>query len=160
MKRGLHKNTNKYDVDGKMVTYFEQTKIELNRFIEKGFASYFLIMQDLIKHSHDCNWQTGPARGCSIPGSLVNAPEGKRNIEDINIDDFVYDIFGDLRRVTCKMKYDINELIFKINDRINITSDHKLYIVRNSKVILVKASEIKNTDRLIISQGLLDEKTK
>lgn len=70
MKRGLHKNTNKYEVDGVSVTYFEQVKIELDRFIEKGFASYFLIMQDLVKHSHDLGWQTGPARG-SAGGSLV-----------------------------------------------------------------------------------------
>lgn len=69
-KRKLHFNKNKYEVDGKMVTYSEQVKIELNRFIEKGFASYFLIMQDLVKHSHDLGWQTGPARG-SAGGSLV-----------------------------------------------------------------------------------------
>lgn len=68
--KGLHKDKSKYEVDGNMVTYFEQVKIELDRFIEKGFSSYFLIMQDLIKHSHDLNWQTGPARG-SAAGSLV-----------------------------------------------------------------------------------------
>lgn len=68
--KGLHKNNKKYEVDGQMVTYFEQMKIELDRFIEKGFSSYFLIMQDLIKHSHDLGWQTGPARGSS-GGSLV-----------------------------------------------------------------------------------------
>jgi len=66
----LHTNQNKYEVDGKMVTYLEQTTIELNRFIEKGFASYFLIMQDLVQHSHKLNCQTGPARG-SAGGSLV-----------------------------------------------------------------------------------------
>ena len=70
MKRGLHTNEQKYEVDGQMVTYLEQVKIELDRFIEKGFASYFLIMQDLINHSHDLGWQTGPARG-SAGGSLV-----------------------------------------------------------------------------------------
>ena len=69
-KSGLHLDKNKYEVDGEMVTYFEQTKVELQRFIEKGFASYFLIMQDLVKHSHDLGWQTGPARG-SAGGSFV-----------------------------------------------------------------------------------------
>lgn len=70
ISKGLHKNKTKYEVDGNMVTYFEQVKIELDRFIEKGFSSYFLIMQDLIKHSHDLGWQIGPARGSSA-GSLV-----------------------------------------------------------------------------------------
>ena len=69
-KRGLITDKAKYEVDGVMVTYSEQVKIELTRFIEKGFASYFIIMRDLVKHSHDAGWQTGPARG-SAGGSLV-----------------------------------------------------------------------------------------
>ncbi len=68
--RGLFKNPTKYEVDGKMVTYSEQAKIELDRFIEKGFESYFLIMRDIIKFSHDSGWMTGPSRG-SAGGSLV-----------------------------------------------------------------------------------------
>ncbi|CAK0748280.1 hypothetical protein CCP1ISM_20019 [Azospirillaceae bacterium] len=70
IKRGLHADTKKYEVDGKLVTYSEQAKIELDRFIEKGFESYFLIMRDIIKFSHDNNWMTGPSRG-SAGGSLV-----------------------------------------------------------------------------------------
>lgn len=66
----LHTNTTKYEVDGKMVTYAEQSKIELDRFIEKGFESYFLIMRDIIKFSHNNEYQTGPSRG-SAGGSLV-----------------------------------------------------------------------------------------
>lgn len=70
MDKGLHKIKTKYDVDGKMVTYVEQAQLELSRFIDKGFSSYFLIMQDLIQHSYSKGWQTGPARG-SAGGSLV-----------------------------------------------------------------------------------------
>lgn len=70
IEKGLHKDKTKYEVDGNMVTYFEQTKIELQRFIEKGFSSYFLIMQDLISKNHEMGWQTGPGRG-SASGSLV-----------------------------------------------------------------------------------------
>lgn len=81
-KKGLHKDKTKYEVDGKMVTYKEQVKIELDRFIEKGFASYFIIMRDLIKHSHDLGWQTGPARG-SAGGSLVCYLLGITNMDPI-----------------------------------------------------------------------------
>lgn len=70
MDRGLYKIKTKYEVDSKQVTYVEQAQIELSRFIDKGFSSYFLIMQDLIQRSHSLNWQTGPARG-SAGGSLV-----------------------------------------------------------------------------------------
>jgi len=69
MRRGLHKCADKYVVDNREVTYFEQAKIELNRFIEKGFASYFLITRDLIQFSLSNGWPIGP-RG-SVGGSLV-----------------------------------------------------------------------------------------
>ena len=70
VEKGHKKDKNKYLVDGREVTYAEQTKIELERFIKKGFASYFLITRDLIKCSHDNDWPLGPARG-SAGGSLV-----------------------------------------------------------------------------------------
>lgn len=69
-EKGLHRDKRKYIVDAKEVTYYEQMQIELQRFIEKGFASYFLITRDLVKHSLDQGWPLGPARG-SAGGSLV-----------------------------------------------------------------------------------------
>ena len=56
-------------VDNHMVTYFEQAKIELDRFTEKQFSSYFLITKDLIDYSLEKGWPVGP-RG-SVGGSLV-----------------------------------------------------------------------------------------
>jgi hypothetical protein len=70
MKRGLHKCTKKYVVDNLEVTYFDQVKIELNRFIEKGFASYFLITQDLVRYSVEVLKAPVGPRG-SVGGSLV-----------------------------------------------------------------------------------------
>jgi DNA polymerase-3 subunit alpha len=68
-ERGFDKCTKKYVVDNKSVTYLEQTKIELERILEKGFASYFMITQDLIKWGQSQGWCFGP-RG-SVGGSLV-----------------------------------------------------------------------------------------
>jgi DNA polymerase III alpha subunit len=51
------------------VTYFDQAKIELNRFIEKGFASYFLITKNIIEHGKEQGWPF-TARG-SAGGSLI-----------------------------------------------------------------------------------------
>jgi DNA polymerase III alpha subunit len=59
----------RWPIDGKMVTYIEQTEIELERFINKGFASYFLITHDLITWGKQQGWPFGP-RGSS-GGSLV-----------------------------------------------------------------------------------------
>jgi DNA polymerase III subunit alpha len=67
---GLHRDEKKYLVDGREVTYKEQMMIEIQRFIEKGFASYFLITRDLIQSSLTKGWPIGPARG-SAGGSLV-----------------------------------------------------------------------------------------
>ena len=45
------------------------SEIELNRFIEKGFASYFLITRDLVQYGRSNGWPFSP-RG-SAGGSLV-----------------------------------------------------------------------------------------
>jgi len=66
---GLDKIDNKFFVDGKEVTYVEQAKIELNRFIEKGFSSYFLITREVINFGKQQGWPFSP-RG-SAGGSLV-----------------------------------------------------------------------------------------
>ena len=70
IKRGLHTNPKKYIIDNKSVTYKDQAKIELDRFIEKGFSSYFLITQDLIQYSINILHAPVGPRG-SVGGSLV-----------------------------------------------------------------------------------------
>ena len=67
--KGLDKNSKKFLIDGQEVTYIEQAKIELNRFIDKGFSSYFLITRDLVNYGKERGWPFSP-RG-SAGGSLV-----------------------------------------------------------------------------------------
>ena len=69
IQRGLHKDVSKYLVDGQMVTYKEQVRIELARIMEKRFSSYFLITRNLVQHART-HGDVGPARG-SAGGSLV-----------------------------------------------------------------------------------------
>lgn len=66
---GLDKSDRTFLIDGKEVTYVKQAKIELNRFIDKGFASYFLITKDLVGYGKKQGWPFSP-RG-SAGGSLV-----------------------------------------------------------------------------------------
>lgn len=68
-QKGLDKDTRRFLIDGKEVTYVEQAKIELNRFIDKGFSSYFLITRDLVQYGRSRGWPFSP-RG-SAGGSLV-----------------------------------------------------------------------------------------
>jgi DNA polymerase-3 subunit alpha len=65
----LFDNNTKYTIDNKLVTYKEQADIELDRFIEKDFASYFLITRNFINYSLSKGAPVGP-RG-SVGGSLV-----------------------------------------------------------------------------------------
>lgn len=66
---GLDKITKKFLIDGKMVTYAEQADLECDRFIDKGFASYFIITQDLVNYGKSRGYLFNP-RG-SAGGSLV-----------------------------------------------------------------------------------------
>ena len=66
---GLDKIDRKFIIDGREVTYVDQAKIELKRFIDKGFASYFLITRDLVQYGKSNGWPFSP-RG-SAGGSLV-----------------------------------------------------------------------------------------
>jgi DNA polymerase-3 subunit alpha len=68
-KRGLDTCTKKFVIDGRQVTYLQQAKIELQRFIDKGFSSYFLITRNLIQYGKKRGWPFSP-RG-SAGGSLV-----------------------------------------------------------------------------------------
>ena len=65
----LDKVKRKFVIDGREVTYVDQAKIELNRFIDKGFSSYFLITRELVNYGRQRGWPFSP-RG-SAGGSLV-----------------------------------------------------------------------------------------
>lgn len=66
---GLDRIKDRFFIDGKEVTYLEQAKLELNRFIDKGFSSYFLITREIINYGRNQGWPFSP-RG-SAGGSLV-----------------------------------------------------------------------------------------
>jgi hypothetical protein len=67
---GLDKIDKRYLIDDREVTHIEQAKLELERIIEKGYSSYFLITHDLINFGLERGWPFSP-RG-SAGGSLVN----------------------------------------------------------------------------------------
>ena len=150
-ERGLDKIDKRWPVDGRMVTYSDQVEIELERFISKGFASYFLITQDMINWGKEQGWPFGP-RGCTTPYSLVDAVDGQRKIEDVQIGDKILDGFGDEQTVENKFIYDVSEelLVFDLDGTTEtVTVDHKFYIIRDDVVMLLLASEIKDTDEFI-----------
>ena len=151
-EEGFDKIDTKYEIDGKQVTYVEQAKIELDRYIDKGFASYFLITKDIIDYGRHRGWPFNP-RGCSTPESEVAMANGQfKKIVDVEVGDEVYDGFGTKQFVENKFIYDISEELINIkldNTILEVTCDHKFYIIRDTNVMLLKASELKDTDEII-----------
>lgn len=68
-RKGLDKIKTKFNIDGREVTYVEQAKIEIQRFVEKNFSSYFLVTRDLVRYGTMKGVPYSP-RG-SAGGSLV-----------------------------------------------------------------------------------------
>lgn len=95
-ERGLWDNHKRYNIDGQMVTYKEQADIELRRYISKGFASYFLIIQDLVSYSRGQGWDVGPGRG-SAGGSLVCYLLGIHSLDPLKWDLSSVRFMGDSR---------------------------------------------------------------
>jgi len=81
-EKGLWDKSDKYLMDGEMITYRGLAEKELMRYISKGFASYFLIIRDLVKYSRDQDWPVGPGRG-SAGGSLVCYLLGVHDLDPI-----------------------------------------------------------------------------
>jgi intein/homing endonuclease len=109
-------------------------------------------MQDLISFGRSKGYIFGP-RGCSVPTSKIKmADRSNRQIVDVNVGDEVLDGFGDTQAVENKFIYDVDEELYVISthgEEIEITGDHKLYIVRDGVVMLVKAKEISDKDCVI-----------
>lgn len=149
---GLNKVTKRYLIDGREVTYVDQARIELERVIEKGYSSYFLITEDIIGYGMSKGWPFSP-RGCSIPSSLVTMADGTQTpIVDIKVGDTVQDGFGAPQLVENKFIYDIDEDLIEIiydGGQLDVTTDHKLYVVRQGLVELVYASEINADDEIL-----------
>lgn len=150
-RKELLNNKRTFIIDGREVTYAKQAKIELQRFIDKGFASYFLITRDLVQYGTSRGWPFSP-RGCSIPGALVSTPTGSVEIQDFEIGDIVLDGFGHKQIIENKFVYDVSEDLFNIefeSGSVVVTADHKLYVLRDGIVVLLYASDIKDTDEVI-----------
>jgi DNA polymerase-3 subunit alpha len=89
--KGLFFDDKKYLVDGVMVTHREQTDIEIQRLVEKGFSSYFLITKDIVEYSVRLGKPVGP-RG-SAGGSLVCYLLGISTINPLKFGGLSFDRF-------------------------------------------------------------------
>lgn len=120
--------------------YEARMKEELDTICELNFEQYFLIVWDIMNWCKEHDILTGPGRGCLTPNSKIVIDNFLKNIEDVNIGDFVISDDGKRNRVVNKFKYKVLEDIIKINhqfsdyyDSPGYTSDHKILIVKNKR---------------------------
>lgn len=128
--------------------YAQRIKSELEVLQGAGLSSYFLIVQDIVKHVKDQGWLPGPGRGCFIPETRVKMASGELTpIFQIEIGDSVIDAFGNIQKVYDTMKYEIDEDILELeldNGKIiRCTKDHK-FLTKNRG--WVEAQFLEETD--------------
>lgn len=141
--------------------YMERAAFEYEIICKKGFADYFLILEDIIMWTKNKfgPHSVGPGRGCFVPGSKVRMVDDSiKNIEDIENGDIIISGEGKKREVKNTMEYSIEEELCRIkigNDVVECTKDHKILVIPKGKdkkidnAIWKTASKIKPGDILI-----------
>ncbi|MCD6115224.1 hypothetical protein J7J74_03015, partial [bacterium] len=123
-------------------------KYELEIIKKTGFASYFLIVQDLVNWAKSNGIVVGPGRGCFLPGTKILMKDGTlKNIEDIKVGERLITHLGNKRKVKQVLEYDIEEEIAVIKAKmfpfdLKLTKDHKVLAVRHK---LCNVKSVKKT---------------
>jgi DNA polymerase-3 subunit alpha len=115
-----------------------------------NFARYFLMVWDYANYAQSHGCRIGVGRGCFAPGCKVDCETGIKNIEDINISDFVLSYDGKFHEVLNTLNYDADEELLEIefeDGRIIIcTKDHKIHVNRNGFLVWIRADELTKED--------------
>jgi hypothetical protein len=97
--------------------------------------------KDLIEWGAD-GIRCGIGGGCFTPTMKINTNNGIKEIQDIRIGDYVYTHKSNLRKVIGKIQYKTSETMLKINDKIECTKNHELYVLN------VKYKELCNEENI------------
>ena len=119
---GLYKNK----------TYQERLVKEYELIVGKGFESYFLICDDIIRWTEINDYSVGPGRGCFTEDNLVLTEKGHKLINEVEIGDLVLSHDKKFHEVLMKFEYEIDEEIIEIDTyngkKIKCTLDHKIMV--------------------------------
>lgn len=117
--------------DEKVKEYVDRLNYEISIIESKKMLDYFLVNWEIINYYRGEGYTIGPGRGCFVPGSKVKMSDGMyAPIDTIGIGDKVIDAFGNERRVTDTLVYDIEEEIIELEFDdgrvIKCTLDHEI----------------------------------
>ena len=121
--------------------------MELSVLEDKNFSSYMLIVSDYINWAKD-RMPVGPARGCFVPGSMVQLADGSmKAVEKIRVGEEVVSHDDSVNKVTDTLSYKVDEelveLEFENGKTITCTKDHEFFTTNRG---WVKAGELTGDD--------------
>ena len=115
----------------KIKEYVDRLNYELSVIESKKMLDYFLVNWEIINYYRKQGYDIGPARGCFLKNSkVIMADNSLKQIQNINVGDYVFDAFGNTREVIDTLEYhideDIIELEFEDGRVIKCTLDHEI----------------------------------
>lgn len=139
--------------------YNKRLKKELEVMIRKGFSSYILLLEDIIKYVIDNGHTVGPSRGCFTENNLVKMKDRTyKKIKDVKEGDYVIAGTGASRKCLEKYEYDIEEEIIELElengKNIECTLDHEILVLPKKTIeyldaVWIKAKDLKEGDKII-----------
>lgn len=100
-------------------TYSDRIKYELEVLQQAGLSSYFLIVQDIVKHVSNSGWLPGPGRG-SAAGCLVSYLIGITSIDPIKYNLIFERFYNAGRNTTDRVSMPDIDVDVPINKRENV----------------------------------------
>jgi len=136
--------------------YRDRLKKELEVIIRKGFASYFLIVDDITQFSIRENIYGRIGRGCYTKDAMIFTTNGYKHISDVKIGDVVIDQNCEFDIVENVFSYDIEEELYQFSYKYSsntfspkiCTGDHKQLVKTKDGVKFLETKEMKIGDYL------------
>lgn len=116
-------------------TYREYAKLDLAQYIRIGI---------------------GNGNGCWVDGTLVETKNGLVDIKNIEINDYVLTHKGNYEKVTNKISYINDKILYEINGEV-CTEDHELYVVNISDSNKINDDNYENYAYWIEAKNLNEE---
>lgn len=100
--------------------------------------------------------RVGIGGGCFVKGTQVNTSNGLKNIEDINVNDYVLTHNNQIKKCITKHEIDYEGKIINING-IKCTPNHKFYVINKKDKDLITDDNYKKYAFWIEAENLTDQ---
>ena len=145
--------------------YEKEIQSEIDVVEETKMADYFIDNYHIIRQGKENGGHlTTTGRGCVKAGAIVNTTDGEKLIEDIQVGDTVFNMYGNPQKVLNTFVYHINEPTITIERyyatdgrECTFTTDHKILVHRGGENIWVPAKYVDYEDYLVMPRKTFRE---